>query len=186
MQIGFHFNEERCIGCYTCVAACRSWNELEQDIPDLIEIRESEQGEYPNISLSYLFFTCFHCATPSCTDVCPYDLVVKRAEDGVVVIDNPEQCTKCQLCVEACPYGAPKITTRGPKNIVKCNMCLDRLSEGRKPACVAACPTEALDVGPTQELIAKYGASSELEGFVDSHQVKPSIVFHARDSQQVS
>ena len=66
---------------------------------------------------------------------------MKRAEDGIVVITNSEQCTSCQLCVEACPYDAPKIVTGSKINIVKCNLCIDRIIEGRSPACVATCPT---------------------------------------------
>lgn len=179
MQIGFYFDQSRCIGCYACVAACRSWNQLDQEMPDLIEIGAQEWGEFPNLFLSHLFLTCFHCAEPTCIPACPDGLLVKRAEDGIVVIINPEQCTGCQLCVEACPYEAPKIVTRGKVNIVKCNLCIDRIGEGRAPACVATCPTEALDAGPIEELIAKYGELRELEGFADYCQTNPSVVFRA-------
>ena len=179
MQIGFYFDQSRCIGCYVCVAACRSWNQLGQEMPDLIEITSQERGEFPNVSLSHLFLTCFHCAEPTCVPACPEGILVKRAEDGIVVINNQESCTKCELCIEACPYDAPKIVTEGEVNIIKCNLCLDRLSEGRAPACVAACPTEALAVGPMEELIAKYGDLRELEGFADYRPAKPQIVFRA-------
>ena len=179
MQIGFYFDQSRCIGCYACVAACRSWNQLDQEMPDLIEIVSQEQGEFPNVSLSHLFLTCFHCAEPTCIPACPEGILMKRAEDGIVVITDPEQCTSCELCVEACPYDAPKMVSGGKVNIVKCNLCLDRLSEGKAPACVATCPTEALAVGPMKELITKYGEVRELEGFADYHQAKPQIVFRA-------
>ena len=109
---------------------------------------------------------------------------MKRAEDGIVVITNPEQCTDCQLCVEVCPYNAPKMVTGGKVNIVKCNLCIDRISEGRVPACVSTCPTEALDAGPMEELSAKYGELRELEGFADYRQVNPQIVFRARSSKK--
>ena len=179
MQIGFYFDQSRCTGCYACVAACRSWNELDQEMPDLIEIVSQEQGEFPDVSLSHLFLTCFHCAEPACIPACPDGLLVKRAEDGIVVITDPEQCTSCGLCVEACPYDAPKMVSGGKVNIVKCDLCLDRLSEGRAPACVAVCPTEALAVGPMEDLIAKHGELRELEGFTDYRQVNPQIVFRA-------
>lgn len=180
MQIGFFFDQSRCIGCFTCVAACRSWNELDQGMPDLIEIVKQEQGKFPRVSMTHLFITCLHCAEPRCIPACPNGLLVKRAEDGIVVIYNPEQCTACQFCVEACPYGGPKMVTGDKINIVKCNMCLDRLIEGKSPACVANCPTEALDAGPMDELIAKYGGLRELEGFPDYRRTKPSIVLRAR------
>lgn len=179
MQIGFYFDQSRCTGCYNCVAACRSWNQLDQEMPDLIEIVSEERGKFPNVSLSHLFLTCFHCAEPTCIPACPDGLLVKRAEDGIVVITDPEQCTSCQLCVEACPYDAPKMVTGGKVNIVTCNMCLDRLGEGKAPACVTACPTEAVDAGLMEELIARHGELRELEGFADYRQTNPSIVFRA-------
>ena len=179
MQIGFYFDQSRCIGCYACVAACRSWNQLDQEMPDLIQIESQERGEFPDLFLSHLFLTCFHCAEPTCIPACPDGLLMKRAEDGIVVITDPEQCTSCQLCVEACPYDAPKIVTDSKVNIIKCNLCSDRIGEDRAPACVATCPTAALDAGPMEELIAKYGDSRELEGFADYRQTSPSIIFQA-------
>ena len=180
MQFGFYFDQSRCIGCDACMAACRSWNQLDQEIPDLIQIVSQELGEFPHVALSHLFITCFHCAEPSCIPACPDELLVKRAEDGIVVVTDPELCTNCQLCVEACRYDAPKMVTGGKIHIVKCNMCSDRLSEGKAPVCVATCPTEALDVGSMEELIAKYGELRELEGFADYRQVMPSIIFKAK------
>ena len=179
MQIGFYFDQPRCIGCYACVAACRSWNELDQEMPDIIEILSQESGEFPNVSLTHLFLTCFHCEQPACVPACSDGLLMKRAEDGIVVITDPELCTNCGLCVEACPYNAPKMTTGSKVTILNCNLCLDRIKEGKAPACVATCPTEALDAGPMEELIHKYGELRELEGFADYHQTNPSIIFRA-------
>ena len=182
MQIGFYFDQSRCIGCYACVAACRSWHELDQEMPDIIDIISQERGEFPNVSLTHLFLTCFHCDQPACIPACPDGLLMKRAEDGVVIITDPALCTNCMLCVEACPYDAPKMTAGGRVNILKCNMCIDRLGEGKAPACVATCPTEALDVGPMEDLIRKYGELRELEGFADYHRTNPSVIFRAMNT----
>ena len=179
MQLGFYFDQSRCIGCYACVAACRSWKQFGPEMPDLIQIISQERGEFPNVSLTHLFFTCFHCAQPDCISACPEGILVKRKEDGVVVVDNQEQCTSCQLCVEACPYNAPKLANGNGVRLVQCDLCLDRLSEGKAPACVATCPTEALDVGPMEELISKYGELRELENFADYHKTLPSVIFRA-------
>ncbi len=64
MQMGFYFDQSRCVGCYVCVAACRSWNQLDQEMPNPVEIRTREQGEFPILSVTHLFLTCFHCAEP--------------------------------------------------------------------------------------------------------------------------
>jgi anaerobic dimethyl sulfoxide reductase subunit B (iron-sulfur subunit) len=58
-----------------------------------------------------------------------------------------------------------------------CNLCLDRLQEGKKPICVAACPMRALDAGPSEELETIYGDAKRAEGFVYSTELEPSIVF---------
>jgi anaerobic dimethyl sulfoxide reductase subunit B (iron-sulfur subunit) len=179
MQIGFYFDQSRCIGCDACMAACRSWHQLDQETPDLIQIVPQERGEFPNVSLSHLFLACFHCAEPTCIPACPEGLLVKRAEDGIVVLTEPELCTCCQLCVDACPYGAPKITASGKGKIVKCNLCLDRLSECKAPACVATCPNEAIDAGPMEALISKYGELRNLTGLPDYQKTKPSVIFRA-------
>lgn len=178
MQRGFYFDQSRCIGCFACVAACRSWKGFDPAAPDLVRIVTAEQGEYPDVSLTNLFLTCFHCAQPACVDACPGLLLVKRPEDGVVIITDSEQCTNCQLCLEACPYEAPKPSSVND-SMVKCDLCLDRLSEGKAPACVATCPTQALDAGPMDELVAKYNGFRELEGFADYRQTDPSIIFRS-------
>ena len=183
MQIGFYYDQSRCIGCYNCIAACRSWNELDPEIPDLITVLKQERGSFPNLSMTHLFLTCFHCIEPSCVSVCPEQIIIKRLEDGIVVVTDPEQCTSCGLCVEACPYDGPKMVRNGAQAIVKCNLCLDRLEKGRSPACVAACPTEALDVAAMNELNASYGQLRELDGFPDYRATRPSVIFQAMESK---
>jgi anaerobic dimethyl sulfoxide reductase subunit B (iron-sulfur subunit) len=156
MQIGFFFDQTRCIGCYNCAAACRSWKELDPQVPDLIQIVSRERGTFPQISLSYSFITCCQCVEPACVSACPEEIFVKRDHDGVVIITDHAGCTSCELCVESCAFNALKVAPGQKWKIVKCDMCLDRLSEGKAPACVAACPTEALGVGPMELLIQEH------------------------------
>jgi anaerobic dimethyl sulfoxide reductase subunit B (iron-sulfur subunit) len=177
MQVGFYFDQSRCIGCFNCVAACRSWNEMDPEIPDLIIILKQERGEFPDLSMTHLFLTCFHCTEPSCVQVCPEQILKKRSEDGIVIVSDPERCIRCELCVESCPYDAPKVLKNSAQNIVKCNLCIDRLEIGRPPACVSACPTEALDVRTVNELNAKYGELKKLDGFPDSSITGPAVIF---------
>ncbi|MBA7680934.1 NADPH-Fe(3+) oxidoreductase subunit beta [subsurface metagenome] len=99
-----------------------------------------------------------------------------------MAIAEAKRCLNCagHLCKDVCPYDAPQFPTNGDIRIVKCNLCLDRLSQSKAPACVATCPTEALDVGPMEELIAEYGELREIEDFADYRQTSPSIVFRAK------
>jgi Fe-S-cluster-containing dehydrogenase component len=106
--------------------------------------------------------SCLHCETPDCVTVCPTGASYKRAEDGIVLVDE-DKCIGCQLCAWACPYGAREIALPHPKaatsdagrkdskrgTMQKCTLCVDRIynetldQRDRQPACVMACPTRA-------------------------------------------
>ena len=95
--------------------------------------------------------SCLHCETPACVTVCPTGASYKRAEDGIVLVDE-DKCIGCQLCAWACPYGAREFSAkRGVMQ--KCTLCVDRIynetldEADRQPACVMACPTRARHFG---------------------------------------
>jgi len=129
--------------------------------------------------------SCLHCETPDCVTVCPTGASYKRAEDGIVLVDN-DKCIGCQLCAWACPYGAREIALPHPKGstseagrkdskrgtMQKCTLCVDRIynetldERDRQPACVMACPTRARmfgDLGDPDSDVSKVVA--EREGF---------------------
>ena len=110
--------------------------------------------------------SCLHCATPDCVTVCPTGASYKRAEDGIVLVDEA-LCIGCGLCAWACPYGARELDVIGGV-MKKCTLCVDRIYnenlpvEEREPACVAACPVHARHFGdlgdpasPVSRLVAE-------------------------------
>jgi anaerobic dimethyl sulfoxide reductase subunit B (iron-sulfur subunit) len=109
-----------------------------------------EGGVFPNPRVTYLFRACYHCARPECVDACPEGALVKRASDGVVLLDR-EHCLGCLACVDACPYGAIQVD-QATGAAGKCDLCVDLTARGEEPACVAACVMSVLTVGWLDEM----------------------------------
>jgi Fe-S-cluster-containing dehydrogenase component len=99
-----------------------------------------------------------HCDQPTCAEVCPAD-AIKRTPDGVVQSALAPRCIACGNCVVACPFGVPEVHEK-PQLMMKCDMCYDRTSAGKKPMCATVCPSQALFFG-THEQIAQLRPLSE-------------------------
>jgi molybdopterin-containing oxidoreductase family iron-sulfur binding subunit len=123
----------------------------------------------------YLPVACMHCEDSPCTNVCPTG-ATWREPDGIVAIDY-DWCIGCRYCIAACPYGARHFNWAEPtipadkinpethaignrprmKGVVeKCSFCIQRVRDGRYPACLEACPVGARKFGnlldPNSEL----------------------------------
>ena len=100
--------------------------------------------------------SCMHCADAPCIKVCPRSAIYKDMDKGITLVDEAK-CIGCQFCQWVCPYGATRFDESGKLKL--CDMCLDRLEEGKKPACEAACPAGAIITG-TPDAIEAYQAHS--------------------------
>lgn len=95
---------------------------------------------------------CMQCEESPCTVVCPVGATY-HTPDGVVLIDE-DRCIGCGYCVVSCPYGARYIVPAGdttPRGVAgvadKCTFCYHRITTGRRPACVEACPVGSRQFG---------------------------------------
>ena len=179
MQLAFYFDQTRCIGCYTCIVACKDWNDVPVGSAFWRRVQTIERGQYPDVFVTFLSTSCYHCANPACVDACPENAITKRVEDGIVLV-NREACIgkdNCGLCFEVCPYDAPQFGDEPNAKMQKCNMCIDRWAEGKLPTCVAACPTRALDAGPIAEVKARHAGEAEAAGFVYDEKLRPAVIF---------
>lgn len=181
MQLGFHFDQPRCIGCHTCAVACADWHDTEEKAKWL-RVTTIEQGDFPDVFVSFLALPCCHCEQPDCVAACPVGAIAKRTEDGIVVVAR-ELClgkNKCDLCLQACPYQVPQFGSEDNAKMQKCNLCLERVTQNQQPICIEACPMWALDFGPLDQLKAKYGDLNEAVGFAYSAETSPAIVFKSK------
>jgi len=182
VQLAFHFNQARCTGCYTCVVACKNWHDVPAGPASWIRVITIERGRYPDPLVAHLTSPCYHCAEPICVSICPVNAINKKKQDGIVIVDK-EVCLGrdyCQLCLETCPYDVPQFGAEANAKMQKCDLCMDRWAEGKKPICISSCPTRALDAGPMDEMMAKYGESREAVGFTFDEKLKPSAIFKAK------
>lgn len=142
-QYRFHFDMTKCIGCKCCVVAC---NEQNGNPADILwrRVGEIEGGTYPFTQRHYLSIGCNHCLEPTCMTGCPVDAYFKDDLTGIV-LHSADACIGCQYCTWNCSYGVPQYNPdRGV--VGKCDMCYGRLTRGQNPACVSACPEDAIQI----------------------------------------
>lgn len=179
MQYGIYIDQSRCMGCFACVVACKDWHDVPAGPASWIRVKTIEKGKYPNLFVAFLPVTCNHCLKPACVSVCPANALTKRQEDGIVTVDRETCLGKeiCGLCLGACLYDAPQFGAEENARMQKCDLCIDRWAEGKKPICVCSCPMQAIDAGPIDELRAKYGDIRETESFTYYKELAPSVTF---------
>ena len=168
MEETMFIDPQRCIGCRSCVAACREC--------------ATHKG-YPMIFVDYIDraettatmpTVCMHCNEPTCASVCPVGALVK-SEEGPVTYDA-SKCMGCRYCVQACPYGCRYIDPR--KHVVdKCDLCYHRITKGLTTACAEACPTGA------RQLVDLKDPKDPVHAFLRTRSIqvlKPQMATHAK------
>jgi Fe-S-cluster-containing dehydrogenase component len=158
-MVGILFDVTRCCGCERCVAACVEANGCDPAAAER-DRATTRDGLSANRLLTVLpvgsgrfaRLACMHCLEPSCVAAC---LVggLQRTPEGPIVYD-PEKCIGCRYCMLACPFHVPRYEWQRTAPLVrKCSMCRERLQEGTMPACVEACPNDAMLFGQRDELM---------------------------------
>jgi formate dehydrogenase iron-sulfur subunit len=173
-QYAFEVSLDRCTGCKACVSACHSLNGLDEGEAwrdaGTIHGGRATPGWQQTITTA-----CHHCEDPGCLNGCPVGAYEKDADTGIVR-HLDDQCIGCSYCILKCPYDVPKYSKK--RGIVrKCDMCHQRLAEGEAPACVQACPTEAIRI---VKVAAGVSASGFLPGGPDSSITRPTTRYVGR------
>jgi formate dehydrogenase iron-sulfur subunit len=180
-RMGFFTDTSVCIGCKACEVACKEWNLVPEDGFVWTGNSYDNTGQLSASTWRHVAFVekkvrdgegidqwlmssdvCKHCTHAACLDVCPTGAIF-RTEFGTVVIQD-DVCNGCGYCIPACPFGVISRRERdqgvehGPGahdgGAHKCTLCYDRLRDGMEPACAKACPTDSIQFGPLDELVA--------------------------------
>ena len=179
-QHGFYFTADNCTACHACEAACSEKNNLPAHIA-FRSVGYVEGGSWPSYQRLNISMACNHCDDPVCLKGCPTRAYTKFAEYGAVLQD-PDICFGCGYCTWVCPYNAPQLDTVAG-HVSKCNMCVDRLEVGLKPACVSACLAGALDFGIIETTPEnRVQAETCIPGFPTPDITRPNIRFQQTKS----
>jgi Fe-S-cluster-containing dehydrogenase component len=153
----FFIDPGRCIGCQACVQACGECD-THKGRP-MIHLEYADRAR----STQTVPVVCMHCDSPTCAEVCPAD-AIKKNEEGVVLSARKPRCVACSNCVLACPFGVPKMMADYDL-MMKCDLCYDRTSAGKKPMCATVCPSGALFFGTRVEVQRQRPRSAPLNRF---------------------
>lgn len=159
---------EECVGCKSCELACATAFSESKDILQAVferplpeaRLNVGTRGDYPFPNL------CRHCQDAPCIEACPTH-ALSRESLGDPVLPDLSRCVGAGHCVSACPYGVLKLGREG-KVVLKCDFCLSRVEDGKEPACVVGCPTDAL----------RFVSVGELDPELTPQAIKGSLVLY--------
>ncbi len=145
-------NTKGCFGCHTCEVACKQEHNLPVGLRFIKVYADDPREIEGKFQIRYIVDHCLHCNQPPCKDTCQVNAINKR-EDGIVLI-NAQLCTGCKNCIDACPVGV--VSFDEEQSIVKkCDLCVKRIDQGLKPACVSACPASCIYFSNVYDIVER-------------------------------
>src|SRR5512143_962711 len=169
LEVAKLIDVSKCIGCKACQVACMEWNDVRDDVGvnvggyqnpiDLTDrswtVMRFYEEEIGDRGLQWLIVKdgCLHCADPGCLRACPAPGAIVQYSNGIVDFQQ-DACIGCGYCQTGCPFNIPRYGIKDDK-AYKCTLCSDRVAVGLEPACIKACPTQALSFGSKEDMRAQ-------------------------------
>ncbi len=144
----FVLDLDRCTGCAACVVACSNENPVSEGL-SWRRIHSFNHQRLATAPVFHYSLACNHCLEPACRSGCPANAYMKDPATGAVLLEQ-DKCIGCRYCTWVCPYEAPQFNPVTGL-MEKCTFCSHRLADGLHPACVTACPTDALSFDTEDE-----------------------------------
>jgi formate dehydrogenase iron-sulfur subunit len=161
IENGVLIDTTQCVGCRSCERACEQANNLPIECPapgltattlTFVDMRNTSPNSNQPV-IKPVKRQCMHCVDPACVASCPVGALYKR-DNGSVAYDA-DKCIGCRYCMMACPFGIPRYDWNSPNpKINKCAQNCMANGQRDRPACVEACPAQALTYGKRSDLIA--------------------------------
>jgi formate dehydrogenase iron-sulfur subunit len=190
MASGFSIlvDTSKCTACRGCQVACKQWNGLPgtntknvgsyenpQDLSfETFKIVRFSDGMNSEKKPYWHFFSeqCRHCLSPGCMAVAEKDEIIQDEKTGAVLFTPKTKGLDFKATLEGCPYNIPRQDPK-TKQLFKCTMCFDRITNNDFPACVKSCPTGAMQFGKRDEILN--AAKSRVAELQKTHPKAKSI-----------
>ena len=186
---GMIIDINRCMGCQSCVIACKAQNKTAADRFNT-KILVMEDGNYPDSRTIFTPLQCNQCENPPCVPVCPVNATFKLS-NGIVITDwdKCKSIKECGACVTECPYDARFLDPRFGNKADKCDFCLNRLEKGLEPACIEACSAKARifgDFNAPKGEFAEYLKRRDLTSPKPELKIKTNLLYVSSHKDTIS
>ncbi|WP_341359991.1 nitrate reductase subunit beta [Georgenia sp. M64] len=152
--------------------------------PILKKMNEQVHMEFEKTFMFYLPRICEHCLNPSCVASCPSGAMYKRAEDGIVLVDQ-DQCRGWRMCVTGCPYKKVYFNHKTGK-AEKCTMCYPRIEVGLPTVCSETCVGRLRYIGLVLYDADRVGEAAAVEDEHDLLAAQRSVFLDPFDPEVIA
>ncbi|MFI1196448.1 nitrate reductase subunit beta [Micromonospora sp. NPDC020750] len=159
-------------------------NEIAAGDPVLAKISGQVKQEFENTFMFFLPRICEHCLNPSCAASCPSGAIYKRAEDGIVLVDQ-DRCRGWRMCVTGCPYKKIYFNHRTGK-AEKCTFCFPRIEIGQPTICSETCVGRLRYLGLMLYDVDRVAEAAAIENEHDLYDAQRSVFLDPHDPQVVA